>query len=474
MFKNILLLMAIVLTLLSGCVRYVSRPVPPSATEQSYRTRSLSDPGFETFVNANAAARPVTWPPQSLDMEALTLLAFYFSTELDEARSRLAAAGAAIITAGARPNPSIGAGAGYTDAEASPYALHFGVTIPFETTGKRGYRVRRAQNLSDVARFSVGETAWNVRSRIRSTLLDHLISNLELEQRTAESLVREEAVDIYEKRLEFGGVSRPDVTAARANLTRVQIEIEQLRGHVAETRAAVAAAVGLPPNALNMIPFSWIQIENPPSEEALNFRSVQREGLLNRLDVQRLLAEYAAAESDLQLQVARQRPDFSLGPSYSFGEGANSYTIGPALVLPIFDRNRGPIAEAEARRTATGDRFLGAQAKAIDEMERGIIDYRSALLEFQQTDAALTTLVRDREESTRRRLEAGDADRLALVEVRLEAAATARLRLSALRHVYAAFGALEDAVQHPLPASVPMPSTPTSNPRQNNPEDTVQ
>ncbi len=237
-------------------------------------------------MNANAIAKPSVWPPQSLDLEGLTLLAFYFSPELDEARSRLAAADAAIVTAGARPNPSISGAAGYTDAEESPYALRFGISIPFETGGKRGYRIRWARQLTEAARFAVGETAWNVRSRIRAALIDHLISNLELEQRTAETRVREEAAGIYEKRLEFGGVSRPDVTAARADLARVQIE--------------------------------------------------------------------------------------------SFGEGNNSYTIGTALVLPIFDRNRGPIAEAVARRSTVGDRFLRAQAKAIDEVERALIDYRSA------------------------------------------------------------------------------------------------
>ncbi len=457
----------LIVFLASDCVRYVARPIEPPAFEQAYRVRSLyNNPDLEAFFNANATLKPPVWPPPLLDIENLSLFAFYFSPELDEARSRLAAAEGAIITAGAKPNPSIAGAAGYTDTEESPYALRFGIAIPFETAGKRGYRIQRAQQLRDVDRFSVGETAWTVRSRIRATLIDHLMSSLEFQQRVAETQVRQEAVDIYEKRLEFGGVSRPDVTASRADLTRAQIEIEQLRGRVAETRAALEGAVGLPPGALSQARLAWLGIENPPSEEALDVRSIQRAGLLNRLDVQRLLAEYAAAESDLQLQVARQRPDISLGPSYSFGEANNSYTIGPALLAPLFDRNRGPIAEAEARRSAAGDRFLGAQAKAIDEMERGLIDYRSALREFQQADQTLTMLIRDREETTRRLLEAGEADRLALVEVRLEAAAAARLRLSALRHVYAAFGALEDSVQHPLPASSPMPSAPALNPRQ--------
>ena len=179
------------LTLLSGCVRFVPRPIDPPALEQSYRDRTLSDPSLEAFFNTNSAVKPQAWPPQALDLDGLTILALYFSPDLDEARSRIAASDAAITTAGAKPNPSIAGGAGYTDAEASPYAFRFSVSIPFETAGKRQYRIRRAQQLSEAARFSLGESAWRVRFRLRAALVDHLISNVELEQRTTEAQIRQ-------------------------------------------------------------------------------------------------------------------------------------------------------------------------------------------------------------------------------------------------------------------------------------------
>ena len=465
MFKNFLRL-TLGFTLFAGCVRYTPRPIDPPALEQSYRIRDLSDPNLRAFFTANLAIDSSTWPPRSLDFDALTLLAFYFSPEMDASRSAVAAAEGAIITAGARLNPSGGSRAGYTDAEQSPYAFGLGVEIPFETGGKRRIRVQRAQQLSEAARFTLGDTAWQLRSRLRATLVDHLISNRELEQRIAEEGIREEAVEIYEKRLEFGDVSRPELTVARSALASIQIEIEQLRGKVAETRSAVAGVLGLPPLALSGAEFAGVDLEKPPQEESLDIRLVQKQGLLNRLDVQRLLAEYAAAESDLQLQVARQRPNITLGPAYSFGEGANSYTIGPSLLLPLLDRNKGPIAEADARRTAAGDRFLNAQAQVIDEMDRALIAYRSALREFESADAMVSTVTREREESARRLFEAGEVDRLALVQARLESATVARLRLTALRRAQNGLGALEDAVQHPLPGGSRMLQPPLTNPRE--------
>ena len=222
MFKD-LASIAIASTLFSGCIRYVPRPIDPPNLEQSYRARSLTDPNLEAFFNTNSAIKPPAWPPQSLDLEGLTILALYFSPDLDEARSQIAVSDAAITTAGAKPNPTVAGGAGYTDAEASPYAFRFDLSIPFETAGKRQYRVIRAQQLSNAARFSLAETAWRVRSRLRATLADHLISTLELEQRTAEAQIREETAGIYERRLEAGEVSTPIVTTARIDQARVQI-----------------------------------------------------------------------------------------------------------------------------------------------------------------------------------------------------------------------------------------------------------
>src|SRR5438067_12503579 len=144
MFKNKVQII-IIISLVSGCVRYVPQPIDPPVLEQSYRARTLADPNLEQFFKANTRETADAWPPQSMDLEALTVLALYFSPELDQARSRLAAADAAIRTARVRPNPNVNAAGGYTDAPEGPYAFQLNFEIPFETAGKRQYRIRRAE-----------------------------------------------------------------------------------------------------------------------------------------------------------------------------------------------------------------------------------------------------------------------------------------------------------------------------------------
>lgn len=457
----------VVLLPIAGCYHYRPKPIQPVALEQQYRSRSLRDTGLKEFIKAQPGAKSSCWPPGELSLDGLTLVAYYFHPDLDAARARLTTAAGGVITASTRPNPSFSGGAGYTDAVGAPYALNLGLDWKIETAGKRNFRTQQAQNLLEAARISLGETAWQVRSRVRAALLDHLLATRELEILREEARTRSEALSVFEHRLNAGDVSRPDVDIARTSLLLLRLNIERTAGVVMETQVALEGALGLAPGALEGVTLTWKLLETPPAEESLSLRNVQRAGLLNRLDVQRLLAEYAASEKALQLEAAKQYPDVHIVPGYSFGEGLiNTYTLGPALLLPLLDRNKGRIAEAEGRRKEAAARFLAQQAKATDEMERALVQYRSALTEFRDADSKIKTLINDRVQAIQRQIEAGESDRLTLVGVRLEATAAARARLSALRAAQTALGALEDAVERPLESGISLPQFPTTNPRE--------
>jgi outer membrane protein TolC len=375
----------------------------------------------------------------------------------------LAASEASVVTASTKPNPSFGAASGYTNAERAPYALQFVLDWTIETAGKRTYRTQEARNRLEAARIALAETAWQVRSRVRGALLDHLLATREVEALRQEQETRAQALRLYEERLAAGEISRPEVDVVRTSLTLLDVTLQRGIGNQQETRTALETALGLAPGALDGVQLRWNALESPPAEAQLSLNSVQRAGLLNRLDVQRLLAEYAASENALQLEAARQYPDVHLTPSYEFMEGFNSYFIGPSLLLPLRDRNKGPIAEAEARRKEAAVRFLSQQAIAIDQMGRALIRYRAALADFRDADSRLRTLLQDRERAVQEQIRAGESDQLALVGVRLEAVAAARARLNALRDTQTALGALEDAVQYPLESEIALPPVAAAN-----------
>jgi len=330
----------IVLFFMGGCTpvqRYRPAPLAPAQTASSLAARSLNDPGLRRFVEQNLGHELNPWPPQGWDLPMLTLAAFYFSPELDTARTRVVAAEAAIVTAGARPNPTFT----LTPGVPSPYLLGFDFQVPIETAGKRGYRLEEARNLSEAAKLDLAETAWKVRSGVRAALLDDFTAVRNLALFRSEQETRSQQVRLLAQRLQVGDIARPELEASRFALLNTQVAMHAAEGRLAETRAALAAAMGIPVSGIQSVQLSWSDFEEPPSEQSLSPKLVQAEAVLNRLDVRRALAEYAAAEGALQLEIAKQYPDFQIGPGYQLEERNSFFTVGLAVTLPIRDRNQG-------------------------------------------------------------------------------------------------------------------------------------
>jgi outer membrane protein TolC len=101
--------------------------------------------------------------------------------------------------------------------------------------------------------------------------------------------------------------------------------------------------------------------------------------MLNRIDLRRQLAHYAAADEALKLEIARQYPDINITAGYSWEGGENIFELGPSAVLPVFNQNQGPIAEAEARRREVAAQFLAMQAGIIEQSQTSLARYRGSL-----------------------------------------------------------------------------------------------
>ncbi len=95
--------------LLAGCAvqRYRPAPIVASATASRFESRNLADPGLQSFEEQNLGHPVSPWPPKTWDLQTLSLAALYFNPALDSARARVTATEAALVTAGARPNPSL-------------------------------------------------------------------------------------------------------------------------------------------------------------------------------------------------------------------------------------------------------------------------------------------------------------------------------------------------------------------------------
>jgi outer membrane protein TolC len=455
--------------LTSGCVHYKPKPLAPAQNISKLESRTLADEGLRAFIGTNAPEAAKAWPRLSWDLSALTLVAFYYHPSLDVARANVGVTEAGVITAGGRPNPSVNLSPEYTinpDAGMSPWLLGLNFDLPIETSGKRGYRIAHAKQLTEAARLQVAETGWKVRSGVRTALLEYLLTQREIELLQTEITARSNVVQLMGRRFAVGEVSRTEVDATRTQLVQARVGLRAAEGRVQESRVAIATALGVPPSTVESARFDWPDLEKLPSEETLSVESVQSAGLLNRLDVRRALADYAAAERALQLEIAKQYPDVHLRPGYTFDQGEHQFAFGLSVELPVLNQNQGPIAEAKARREKAAADFLALQAQVIGELHKSRAQYQAALAELKEVETSLTELQDRREKLAQHAVELGEADRLALASVQLQRLVVARARLDALRRAQTALGALEDAVQRPLAPATALPAVPLTNLRE--------
>jgi outer membrane protein TolC len=228
-------------------------------------------------------------------------------------------------------------------------------------------------------------------------------------------------------------------------------------------RSVIAGAIGVPVSTLEGKRFRWTNLEQPPRVQTFSTDEIRGAAVINRLDVQRSLSEYEAAQSNLQLEIAKQYPDLDIGPGYNFEEAQHFFSIAATVVLPIRNRNEGPIAEAQAKRRVAGATLLNTQALVIAQSDKALAQYRAAQATLDDAGRSLE-LQMEQERQQRKAFDAGEVDRLVLVGAQLQTAITARARADAARQAQVALGALEDALQRPLETGV-APVLPQRPPR---------
>ncbi len=441
--------------LLTGCSAQPYKPAPLSAeaSASALESRSLADPGLRSFEEFQLGRAASTWPPDTWDFQSLSLAALYFSTELDTARARVAESQAELTTAGARPNPTLGV----TPGIPSPYLLTLDLSFPLETAGKRRYRIESAQSSVLASQLDLAQAAWSVRAKVRAAMLEDIVAGETAESLRSEVKTREDQVELIERMASLGESTRLQADAARIELSRAHAALGAAESEAAEARAALAAAIGVPAAALQGLRLSWLDLKHPPPAESLPVAEIRREAVINRLDVRSALEQYAAAEADLRLQIAKQYPDIDIGPGYTYEEKRSYFTLGFSAAIPMFDRNRGPIAEAEARRLKAAAAFLATQADVISKSERSLAVYHVALEELDES-VHLTELTAKRQRAIRESVGAGEDGRLELDDADVEYLIASRTVLESVARAQRALGDLEDAVQRPLTAGDQLPA----------------
>ena len=428
--------------MLNSCASFQSHPISAEQTSAEFSQRSLTDPSLKGFL-AEQKAGNGAWT-----VDRLALAAAYFHPDVALARAEADEAAAAIKTAEMRPNPVFSFApqvAANSVSPVSPWFFTPTMTVPIETAGKRSKRTEQALLAAEAARWRVSTRAWQARSRVRLAMLEVHGARENLRLLETEQALHQAAIQKLTAQMEAGDVSPFELTQARLALNRTRLALADAQRNAATGEARLASAIGIPASAVRAVRLDFSTFESLP---AAGSRESQRKALTQRADLMSLLADYAAAESGLHLEIARQYPDLQFTPGYNYNQGQNRWQLGVNVEVPL-NRNRGPIAQAEARRVTAEKRFLSQQATVQGELDLSLAAYQAsrskALTAGQLAKEALSA-----EDTTKRMVDVGEVSALELTRRQIETSAANVALLAANLEAQTAAGVLEDAMQATL------------------------
>lgn len=334
----------------------------------------------------------------------------------------VAAAEALIEQARLRPNPEVSleveniAGTGaFSGLRASEYTL--AAALPLELGGKRRARVEAAQADLAVARLRGDLALADLGLLVRQRYVTAVAAQARVEL----------FEDILERERELARIARALVDAGRepplralraeAALAETEAELKAAQADALAARFAVGALWG--EEVAPEIPASFPDID-PPYELLADYRGLQ---------TQIAAAEREAAEAAVARERTLRIPDPTVSAGVRRFEGSNeqAFLVGVSVPLPLFNRNQGNIAAAQARARAAAAR----QAVTGLDYRQEVIDTRAAYFAAEARAATLETESLPRAEEALRLVQIGYRNgRFPLIEVLAAAEARDNIRRS--------------------------------------------
>ncbi len=310
-------------------------------------------------------------PAGSLTLARALALTLERSPELAAFDWDIRAAEARIIQARLRPNPELSLEAeditgtrAFKSGDEAETTLQLSQLI--ELGGKRPARIQEAQLHRALADFEYQVKRVAVLRETTERFIELLLAQRRVALAEETVTLTGQAVPLTEQRVEVGKASAVETTRANVGLALAQIAREQARRDLIAAKASLSAQWG----ETTTVGFDSVTGDLDRMEALPSFPSlVARLG--RNPELARWTVERERREATLRLQKAQAAPDITAmaGPRV-MGKG-DEYTlgiIGFSIPLPIFNRNQGNIAEANALLSKTDPEERAAEARAFAEL----------------------------------------------------------------------------------------------------------
>jgi outer membrane protein TolC len=185
-------------------------------------------------------------------------------------------------------------------------------------------------------------------------------------------------------------------------------EVRELAATAIDLELQIKAILGLRPESqLNLVPLVSINLPESADEHTLAEANAT---LLARR------AEYEVAERNVELEIRKQYPDLSIGPAYENEEDQSRIGFSGAFPIPLWNRNRKGIAEAEAERESARIAFETEYETVVSQHARAGREYELRKQMREELESTLIPLVEDQLRDAQRMIELGEMNSLVQLE----------------------------------------------------------
>ena len=436
---------------LGGCAG-----TPPAASPPAPGDRVAAQaPSPGTGPPPAGEPAPPPFRPDALTLADALRVGGARSPALRTARARVAAAEAAVVTAGQWPqNPVVSVG-GSTDALAGREgegSVTAALAQTFETGGQRGRRVEAAEARVLAARAEYGDAERRLRAEVAVAFAGLLLAARKLEIATASAELRARILELAEARVKAGDIPEVDANLVRLELKQAEAERAAAARDVDRIEATLRAVLGLEEGA-RLRPAGDFSTPRPglPADVA----PLVVRALAQRPDLVSLRHARVAARGRVALERASVAPDVTVEAFYDFEQSKldrvpldRDHLIGIAVALPIplFNRRQGEILEAE-REVGR----IEAEIRALEvQVRRDVAVAVAGLLRATERATAyekdILPLSERNLEQHREAYRLGQVGTLEVLRAEEEAIKVRAAYVEALRDRAAALGELEAAI----------------------------
>ena len=238
-------------------------------------------------------------------------------------------------------------------------------TIPLSGAPAIAAKADELYAQADIAEIKAAERDTGVEARLAAIRLASLRRRAALlsEYDSDERIVR--ARENAGKLHEAGEVSASELAGVQRQKHIRHHALMETEREIAETEIAFLRLLGLRPGTKIALTLPLRDRPSMPSgaDDPLE--------LVRHPKVQAALVRLGGTEKSLEAEIRRQYPDLKLGPTYANEEGLDRFGLVAGISIPLWNRNRKGIAEAEGTRDE-------ARLAAIDAWRSLVCDAATA------------------------------------------------------------------------------------------------